>query len=77
MIGLAELIPEPINRYKIIVEECLYFSDINPTNIYITNILINRPVYKTKYNLGNTLDLDIKKKWDIDGFDAVIGKSSL
>ena len=25
------------------------------------------------YNEGNTLDLDIKEKWDIDGFDAVIG----
>ncbi len=22
-------------KYKMIVEECLYFSDINPTNIFI------------------------------------------
>ena len=25
------------------------------------------------YNEGNTLEIDIKDKWDIDGFDAVIG----
>ena len=25
------------------------------------------------YNEGNTLDLDIKENWNIDGFDAVIG----
>ena len=25
------------------------------------------------YNKGNTLELDIKKAWKIDGFDAVIG----
>ena len=29
-------------RYKIIVEERIYFSDINPTNIYICKSLINR-----------------------------------
>jgi len=29
--------------------------------------------YKLNYNEGNTLELDIKEKWDIDGFDGVIG----
>ena len=29
--------------------------------------------YKLNYNEGNTLELDIKEKWDIEGFDAVIG----
>jgi len=28
---------------------------------------------KLNYNLGDTLKLNIKKKWDIKGFDAVIG----
>jgi len=27
--------------YKTIVEQCLYFSDINPTNIYINKLLFN------------------------------------
>ena len=35
MIGLKDVIPDEKVRYKTIVEECLYFSDINTTNIFI------------------------------------------
>lgn len=74
MIGLEEVIPDEKERYRIIVEECLYFSDINPTNIFICKLLINPyNEYNLNYNEGNTLELDIKEKWDIDGFDSVIG----
>tara|TARA_B100000963_G_scaffold361920_1_gene400892 strand:+ start:2294 stop:6442 length:4149 start_codon:yes stop_codon:yes gene_type:complete len=74
MIGLKDMIPDEKQRYKTIVEECLYFSDINPTNIFICKLLIDPyNEYKLNYNEGNTLELDIKEKWDIDGFDAVIG----
>jgi hypothetical protein len=74
MNGLKEAIHDEKERYKTIVEECLYFSDINPTNIFICKLLIDPyNEYKLNYNEGNTLELDIKEKWDIDGFDAVIG----
>jgi|APGre2960657373_1045057.scaffolds.fasta_scaffold01643_4 hypothetical protein len=74
MNGLEETIPDEKERYKTIVEECLYFSDINPTNIFICKLLIDPyNEYKLNYNEGNTLELDIKEKWDIDGFDSVIG----
>jgi hypothetical protein len=76
MNGLKDVIPDEKERYRTIVEECLYFSDINPTNIFICKLLIdpyNEYNDKLKYNKGNTLELDIKEKWDIDGFDAVIG----
>jgi len=74
MIGLEETIPDEKERYKIIVEECLYFSDINSTNIFICKLLIDPyNEYKLNYNEGNTLELDIKEKWEIEGFDAVIG----
>lgn len=74
MNGLEEIIPDKELRYKTIVEECLYFSDINPTNIFICKLLIDPyNEYKINYNEGNTLDLDIKEKWNLDGFDAVIG----
>ena len=74
MIGLEKTIPDEKERYNTIVEECLYFSDINPTNIFICKLLIDPyNEYKLNYNEGNTLELDIKEKWDIDGFDAVIG----
>ena len=60
--------------YKTIVEECLYFSDINPTNIYINKLLLDPDnKYNLNYNLGDTLKLDIKEKWGLNGFDAVIG----
>ena len=35
-------IPDEELKYKIIVEECLYFSDINPTNIFINKLLIEK-----------------------------------
>ena len=74
MNGLVELIPDDKLRYKTIVEECLYFSDINPTNIFICKLLIDPyNEYELNYNEGNTLELDIKEKWNIEGFDAVIG----
>ena len=74
MIGLEEVIPDEKERYRTIVEECLYFSDINSTNIFICKLLIDPyNEYKLNYNEGDTLKLDIKEKWDIDGFDSVIG----
>jgi hypothetical protein len=74
MNGLEEAIPDDKLRYKTIVEECLYFSDINSTNIFICKLLIDPyNEYKLNYNEGNTLELDIKEKWGIDGFDAIIG----
>lgn len=74
MIGLKEAIPDEKLRYKTIVEKCLYFSDINPTNIFICKLLIDPyNEYKLNYHEGNTLELDIKDKWGITEFDAVIG----
>uniref|UniRef100_A0A6C0HAD5 Uncharacterized protein n=1 Tax=viral metagenome TaxID=1070528 RepID=A0A6C0HAD5_9ZZZZ len=74
MIGLKNKIPDEKERYKIIVEECLYWSDINETNIFICKLLVDpHNLYKLKYNQGSTLDLNIKSKWGLDGFDAVIG----
>lgn len=74
MDGLKETISDEKLRRKTIIEKCLYFSDINPTNIFICKLLIDPyNEYKINYNEGNTLELDIKEKWDIDGFDAFIG----
>jgi hypothetical protein len=78
MNGLKENIPDEKLRYKTIVEECIYFSDINPTNIFICKLLIDPyNEYKLNYNEGNTLELDITettKCWKgVEDFDAVIG----
>ncbi len=64
---------------KQILEECIYFADISPLNIFICRLLLNQIVdkngkeYKLNYSLGNTLELDINKKWNLEGFDAVVG----
>jgi hypothetical protein len=74
MNGLKEVIEDDEERYKIIVEECLYYSDINKQNIFIANLLLDPyNKYKLNSNEGDTLKLDIKEKWDLDGFDLVIG----
>ena len=74
MDGLEDTIPDEKERYKTIVEECLYFGDINLTNIFVCKLLIDPyNEYDLNINEGNTLELDIKKKWNIDYFDAVIG----
>ena len=76
MNGLKEAIPDEKLRHKTIVEECLYFSDINSTNIFICKLLIDPyNEYKLNYNEGNTLEINIKKKWNIEGFEAVIMNS--
>ena len=72
--GLKEAIEDSEERYKFIVEECLYWGDINPVNVWICRLLLDPfGKYDLKYHLGDTLQLDIKEKWGIDDFDAVIG----
>lgn len=74
MDGLDLNIPDKKERYKIIVEKCLYFSDINPTNIFICRLLIDPyNEYNLNYYEGSTLEINIKELWNIDVFDAVIG----
>jgi hypothetical protein len=72
--GLKEAIEDSEERYKFIVEECLYWCDINPVNVWICRLLLDPfGKYDLKYHLGDTLQLDIKEKWGIENFDAVIG----
>ena len=74
MTGLKDKIADERQRYKEIVETCLYFSDINDMNIFICRLLLDPyNEYSLNYNEGDTLKMDIKKKWGVEGFDAVIG----
>ncbi len=60
--------------YKTIVEECLYFADINPTNVFICRLLLDpHEEYALNCYQGDTLKLDIQKEWGLSGFDAVVG----
>ena len=74
MEGLKDFEPVEIKRYEYIVKNCLYYADINPLNIYISELLLNQDKnLKLNYFEGNTLELDIKEKFGLNGFDAVIG----
>ena len=47
---------------------------VNPTNIFICKLLLDpNNNYKLNFNEGDTLKINIKKLWGLDGFDAVIG----
>jgi len=75
MSGLQALIPDEKERYRTIVEECLFWSDINEMNIFICRLLLDPyNEYNLRYYEGDTLKLDIQTTWGLDkGFDAVIG----
>ncbi len=74
MIGLKDKIKDEKKRYKHIVENQLYFADINKINIETCKLLIDpKNKYKLNYYLGDSLEINIEKIWKIKGFDAVIG----
>ena len=90
--GLSD-IKDECERSIHIIENCLYFCDIDPMNVYITEELVKcHALSKMKeeywkdwenvikicdvnFNsyIGNTLELDTKKEWGIEEFDAIIG----
>ena len=82
-IGLSELYPDENERCKVIITDCLYFADLTPMNIFITTEILKCEIqsktgieeinYKFNSYAGDTLGLDIKKIFNIDNFDAVIG----
>jgi hypothetical protein len=73
MIGLKKKIKNPNKRYKFIVEECIYFADINEENINICKLLIDPfNQYNLNYYIGDTLKLNIQEIWNIDGFNIIL-----
>ena len=82
-IGLEEMYPDEIERCRVIMTECIYYADISPLNVFITTEIIKCHIesycgldcFNFEFNcyIGNTLELNIKEKFNIDGFNAVIG----
>lgn len=81
--GLREMYPDDYERCKIISTECLYFTDINPLDIFITRSILNCHIqshcgecdldYDFNSAVCNTLETNIKDLFKIKGFDAIIG----
>ncbi len=74
MKGLKDKIKNKKDRYKHIVEEQLYFADINKKNIELGKKLID-PLNEYKLNtyIGDTLKIDMKKVFGVDSFDLIVG----
>ena len=83
--GLESKYLDEIERCKVIMTECIYYADLTALNVFITTELLKCHIqsycgleeldidYSFNYTIGDTLKLDIKKEWSINGFDAVIG----
>ena len=80
--GLEEMYPDEIERCRVIMTECIYYADLTEFNVFITTEIMKCHVqskcgldeldYSFNSNAGNTLELNIKDKWSINCFDAVI-----
>lgn len=74
MNGLRRKIPNETKRYKHIVENMIYFADINRKNIEVNiDLLDPKGKYRLHSYIGNTLQMDIEKVWNVSQFDIVIG----
>jgi len=81
--GLEEIYPDEIDRCRVIMTECIYYSDLSTLNVFITTELLKCHVqsycgleeldFEFNNHTGDTLEFDSKTTWHIDGFDAVIG----
>ena len=80
--GLKNMFPDNEERCRIIIDECLYYADLTPLNVFITTVILKcniesicgiEPDYEFHSHTGDTLKLDIEKEWGLDGFEAIIG----
>jgi len=59
-------IPNEEERRRTILEDMLYFADINPFNIYVTKLILDpKNKYKLNAYCGNTLEMKFNFKFDI------------
>ena len=81
--GLAELIPDEIERCRVIMTECIYYADLTALNVFITTEILKCHIqsycgltvldYGFNTYVGDTLNLDVTVYWHVSGFDAIIG----
>lgn len=81
--GLQDMYPDEYERCRVIMTECIYFADLTALNVFVTTEIMKCHVqsycgldeleFEFNHHIGDTLTLDIKDKWNIDGFNAVAG----
>jgi hypothetical protein len=71
--GLESVIPDEADRHRHIVENCIYFADINETNIFICKLLLDPDnKYNLNYYSGDTLQMDMDVTWGRSRFNLTI-----
>lgn len=72
--GLERQIPDLQERRKYILENILYFADINPLNIFICKLLLDpKDEFELNYYQGDSMNLDCKKTFNVVKFNLIIG----
>lgn len=74
MKGLESKIKDKNKRRKHIIENMLYFCEMNKKNVHICKQIFDaKNEFKLNIYNGDGLKLNIKEKWGFDGFDVIIG----
>jgi hypothetical protein len=74
MESLKKEFPDDKDRKKHILEKMLYMSELNKKNVYIMKEIFDiNNEYKLNIYEGDTLQLDISKKFKVNKFDIIIG----
>lgn len=84
--GLVILYPNVIERCKVIINECIYYTDLTSINVFITTEIlkchiklktgleiIDEEEFKFNKTFGDTLKMNIEEVFNVNKFDAVIG----
>ena len=81
--GLEQMYPDEIERCRIIITECIYYADLTCLNVFITTELLKCHIqsycgldeldFEFNNHVGDTLELNIENKWNINGFSLVCG----
>ena len=74
MNGLQDQFKFKNARKKHILSKMLYMSELNPKNVLLMSQIFQSEKYKLNVFCGDTLeDLDVKKEWNIEKFDVIMG----
>ena len=74
MDGLKDKIPNEQQRKKHIIEKMLYMGELNKKNCFVVKQIFNlNNEYKLNLYEGNSLEIDIKKAFNKNKFDIIIG----
>ena len=73
MNGLKKEFPDENKRKKHILEKMLYMSEINKKNCYVLEKLFNKNKFNLNIYCGDSLKIDISKKFNVEKFDVIMG----